>query len=116
MALLLIIAAFSVLYFCGNTVTCMIAGVVLLDLGVFGAQIPNQGRVFSIDPGAQSRIYAVYMLSYYSAAAVGSAAGVKVMTLAGWGGLATFGLGLAVAASLHHLWHQWPLKPASTEP
>lgn len=103
-ALLLIIAAFAVLFVWGNTLGGMIAGVVLLDLGVFGAQIPNQVRVFSIDPDAQSRIYAVYMLSYYSAAAVGSALGVKVLSLGGWSGLSVMGGGFAVAACLHHLW------------
>ncbi len=102
-ALGLIIAAFGVMAIWGDTLGGMILGVVLLDLGVFGAQIPNQVRVFSIDPDAQSRIYAVYMLCYYSAAALGSAAGVKIMSLAGWHGLTTFGIGLGLAAGLYHL-------------
>lgn len=105
-ALLLILSAFGVLAILGDSLAGLVVGIVLLDLGVFGAQIPNQVRVFSIDPKAQSRINAVYMLCYYLGAAVGSAAGVKVMSVAGWHGLALFGIALSVAALLHHAWRQ----------
>jgi AhpD family alkylhydroperoxidase len=102
-ALGLVTAAFVVLFFWGESLGGLIVGVILLDLGVFGAQIPNQVRVFSIDPNAQSRMNAVYMLGYYLAAAIGSAGGVKVMSIAGWHGVAVFGLLLAITALLHHL-------------
>ncbi len=102
-ALSLVASAFLVLLSWGDSIAGLIVGVILLDLGVFGAQIPNQVRVFSIDPDAQSRMNAVYMLGYYIAAAMGSALGVKVMSHAGWHGVAIFGLTLAVVALLHHL-------------
>ncbi|ASJ76838.1 MFS transporter [Granulosicoccus antarcticus] len=105
-ALLLVLSAFVVLAIWGESLTGLIVGIVLLDLGVFGAQIPNQIRVFSIDPAAQSRMNAVYMLCYYIGAAIGSAAGVKVMSLAGWHGLALFGGALAITALLYHCWMQ----------
>ncbi|MGQ7845130.1 MFS transporter [Granulosicoccus sp. 3-233] len=103
-SLSLVAAAFVVLLVWGDNLAGLVVGIILLDLGVFGAQIPNQVRVFSIDPDAQSRMNAVYMLAYYIAAAIGSAASVKIMSLAGWHGVALFGLSLAAAAILHHLW------------
>jgi predicted MFS family arabinose efflux permease len=106
-----VVAAFVVLLFWGETLGGLIVGIVLLDLGVFGAQIPNQVRVFSIDPAAQSRMNAVYMLGYYTAAAFGSAAGVKVMSIFGWHGVALLGLGLVGAAILHHLLNRSSRNP-----
>lgn len=105
-ALLFVLAAFGVLAIWGHSLAGLIVGIILLDLGVFGAQIPNQVRVFSINPAAQSRMNAVYMLGYYIAAAFGSAAGVKVMSLAGWHGVALFGLSLAALALVFHLLRQ----------
>ncbi len=102
-SLCVVASAFVVLFLAGDSLAGLIAGIVLLDLGVFGAQIPNQVRVFSIDPAAQSRMNAVYMLGYYLAAASGSAIGVKIMSLAGWHGVASFGLALACLALLHHV-------------
>lgn len=102
-AMSLVALAFLVLFLAGDSLAGLIVGIVLLDLGVFGAQIPNQVRVFSIDPAAQSRMNAVYMLGYYIAAGLGSALGVKVMSVAGWHGVASFGLVLAGLALLHHL-------------
>jgi predicted MFS family arabinose efflux permease len=106
LALGVTVSAFLVLAIWGDSLIGLIVGVVLLDLGVFGAQIPNQVRVFSIDPEAQSRMNAVYMLSYYLAAALGSALGVHMMSLGGWHAMVLFGLGLAVAGLVHHLIRQ----------
>ncbi|WP_045390124.1 MFS transporter [Falsirhodobacter sp. alg1] len=105
-ALSFVVAAFGVLAIWGNSLAGLVVGIILLDLGVFGAQIPNQVRVFAIDPKAQSRMNAVYMLGYYIAAALGSAAGVKMMSIAGWHGMVLFGLALAVLALVHHLVRQ----------
>ncbi|MBU2961841.1 MFS transporter [Citreicella sp. C3M06] len=113
-ALGLVVASFAVLAIWGDSMAGLVSGIILLDLGVFGAQIPNQVRVFSIDPNAQSRMNAVYMLGYYIAAALGSAVGVKVMSVAGWHGMAMFGLALASLGLVHHLWHQFSLPGRAT--
>lgn len=105
-ALGLVVTSFVVLAIWGDSLVGLIVGIILLDVGVFGAQIPNQVRVFSIDPAAQSRMNAVYMLGYYLAAAIGSALGVKVMSLAGWYGLTLLGMTLASIALAHHLIRQ----------
>ncbi|PLS21249.1 MFS transporter [Amylibacter cionae] len=105
-ALGLVVSSFVVLAVSGDSLIGLIVGIILLDIGVFGAQIPNQVRVFSIDPDAQSRMNAVYMLAYYIAAAAGSALGVKVMSVAGWHGMTLFGLALAGLALAHHMLRQ----------
>ena len=101
-ALVMVLASFAVLAAWGDSLAGLIVGIILLDLGVFAAQIPNQVRVFSIDPKAQSRMNAVYMLCYYLGAAAGSAIGVKMMSVYGWQGMSLFGLALAAVALVHH--------------
>ena len=102
MSLLFVVLGFAVLAIWGNALTGLVIGILLLDIGVFGAQIPNQVRLFSIDLKAQSRINAVYMLFYYLGAAFGSAIGVKVMAKFDWPGLTMMGLALALCAFVFH--------------
>jgi predicted MFS family arabinose efflux permease len=101
--LMLVLLGFGVLVLCGDHLAGLILGILLLDIGVFGSQIPNQVRIFSIDPKAQSRLNAVYMLFYFVGASLGSVLGVKVMGEAGWLGLSFFGLSLALLALIYHL-------------
>ena len=72
--------------FSGNLVS-LIVGIILIDFGIFSAQVANQVRVFSIDPSAQSRINGIYMLGYYLGGALGSIAGVKAFSLYQWPGV-----------------------------
>ena len=101
--LVLILSGFVVFAMWGNTLTGMIIGVILVDLGVFGSQIPNQVRIFSLDSKAQSRINAIYMLCYYLGGAIGSAVGVHIIALSGWTGLTLFGLTVITLAFIYHI-------------
>jgi predicted MFS family arabinose efflux permease len=74
----------------GNSLIGLIIGIILIDFGVFSAQVSNQVRVFSIDPAAQSRINGVYMLFYFIGGAFGSLVGVKVFDQFGWTGISIF--------------------------
>lgn len=98
----LVIAGFVVFALFGDTLTGMIVGVLLVDFGVFGSQIPNQVRIFSIVPKAQSRINAVYMLGYYLFGALGSMFGVQVLSAMQWHGLTIFALILSGSALAYH--------------
>ncbi|UPR59712.1 MFS transporter [Vibrio sp. ED004] len=99
MALVLIVVGFAVSGMFGDHLMGLIAGIILIDLGVFSAQVSNQVRVFSIDPQAQSRINGIYMLGYYLGGAFGSFAGVLSFEHFGWHGVAVFSA-LMVVASL----------------
>jgi len=89
-ALVLIAVGFLISGMFGESLIGLIVGIILIDLGVFIAQVSNQVRVFSIDPAAQSRINAVYMLGYYIGAALGSYIGVMIFDMYGWYGVAVF--------------------------
>jgi predicted MFS family arabinose efflux permease len=102
-SLVFIIIGFAVMYAFGDSLIGLVLGILLVDLGIFGAQIPNQHRVFSIDPKAQSRLNAVYMLFYYLGAAFGSTIGVKVISSLGWKGLSLFSVILVGLALIYHI-------------
>ena len=48
-------------------------GVIVLDVGAQTTQIANQTRIFGLVPSARSRLNTVYMVMYFSGAAIGSA-------------------------------------------
>ncbi|WP_111707401.1 MFS transporter [Lutibacter citreus] len=102
-SLAVVLLSFVVMALGQNNIVVLCIGIILLDLGVFGSQIPNQVRVFSIDVNAQSRTNAVYMLFYYIGASLGSAFGVSVISKFGWPGLTIFGFSLAAIALIFHL-------------
>jgi len=91
-ALVIISIGFVVSSLFGNSLIGLVVGIILIDFGVFSAQVSNQVRVFSIDPAAQSRINGVYMLFYFIGGAFGSLVGVKVFDQFGWTGISMFSL------------------------
>lgn len=83
----LILIGFGISAAAGESLSLLIISIVLIDFGVFMAQVANQVRVFSIDSNAQSRVNSVYMLGYYLGGAVGSLSSVAVYDIAGWQGV-----------------------------
>ncbi|WP_239023984.1 MFS transporter [Paraglaciecola marina] len=87
LSLLLIAIGFIVTGIFADNLMALIIGVILIDFGVFSAQVSNQVRVFSVDETAQSRINGIYMLGYYIGGALGSIAGIKAFALFQWHGV-----------------------------
>tara|TARA_R110002124_G_scaffold115576_1_gene271476 strand:- start:36 stop:1250 length:1215 start_codon:yes stop_codon:yes gene_type:complete len=98
----LTIAGFAVLMLFGASIWGLVFGIILIDIGVFAAQVPNQVSVFSIDPAAQSRINAVYMLMYYTGASLGAAGAMYLVNHINWQAVIYFAIGLSVLALTHH--------------
>ena len=98
----LIIVGFIIAALFADRLWGLALGIILIDLGVFSGQVANQVRIFSIDPAAQSRINAVYMLFYYSGATLGSAIGIKIISHFNWFFVCVF---CAVITGLGLLYH-----------
>ena len=86
-SILIIISGFALSVFTQNMLWGLVASILLIDFGVFSAQVANQVRVFSIDAQAQSRVNSIYMLGYYIGGAIGSSTGVTLYSLFGWSGV-----------------------------
>jgi predicted MFS family arabinose efflux permease len=91
----------------GSSLLVLACGAALLDLGVQGAHVANQTRIFAHMPEARSRINTIYIVSFFAGGAFGSLASTSVWTLAGWPGVCLLGgtlMGLALLAgfALHN--------------
>jgi predicted MFS family arabinose efflux permease len=91
LALWLSLVSFLFLGFAGKHLAGLIAGVILMDLGIQSGHVSNQTRIYSIDPGARSRLNMVYMVCYFIGGALGSYLGAWCWHLAGWWGVCGFG-------------------------
>lgn len=90
----------------GASLLALIAGILLLDLGVQGIHITNQSEIYRLRPEARSRITAVYMTTYFLGGALGSATSATFYAIAGWPGVAALGavfIALALALWLTEL-------------
>lgn len=99
----LIFVAFAVMELWSTSVAAIIAGVVLLDIGVQGTQILNQSAIYAIRPEARSRITTAYMTFYFVGGAAGSAGAAAAFGAAGWKGVAWMGVALPLAGLLYWL-------------
>lgn len=88
-------AAFAAL---GAHLPGLVAGVLLLDVGVQGSHVSNLARVHARRPEARSRMNTVYMVSYFVGGALGTAVGTWAWTSFGWGGVCEAGAGFVLVA------------------
>jgi predicted MFS family arabinose efflux permease len=104
-ALWLTFLAFLLLAWTGKHLTGLIAGVILMDLGVQSGHVSNQTRIYGIDPSARSRLNTVYMFCYFVGGGIGSLAGAIAWHRAGWWGVCGVGdvaVGLALIVEFLH--------------
>lgn len=96
--LLLTLIAYGFFGLAGSTIWSLIAGVIILDLGVQGSQVSNQTRIYALEPAARSRINTVFMVSTFTGGAIGSTLGSFAWQHWGWNGVCLMGGMLIVAA------------------
>jgi predicted MFS family arabinose efflux permease len=90
--LLLSLAAYLVFAASGQTIAGMVAGVVLLDLGIQGCHVANQAKIYGLRPEARSRLNTIYMVAFFFGGSIGSLAGAAAWTRFGWPGVCTVGV------------------------
>jgi predicted MFS family arabinose efflux permease len=74
------------------------------DLGVQATLIAHQSIVYSIDPGARSRLNAVLFVGMFVGMAIGSALGALVLAQWGWLAVTALATASAVGALIVRLW------------
>ncbi len=100
LALLVALASYGVFALFGRNLLGLVAGVVLLDVGVQSAHVANLARVHALDPSARSRRNTVYMVSYFAGGALGTWLGVRAWASLGWAGVCAAGAGFLLLALL----------------
>ncbi|PLS03072.1 MFS transporter [Neobacillus cucumis] len=91
MFIILTLLSFMFFGLFGSAVWGIVFGVILLDLGVQGAQVSNQARIYSLVPEARSRLNTVYMVTYFLGGSLGSSLGSFAWNLWQWQGVCLTG-------------------------
>jgi predicted MFS family arabinose efflux permease len=98
--LVAIAVAWALLALGRSSLAALIAGTVLLDLGIQGQHILNQSTIYTLSPDARSRITTAYMATNFAWGALGSAAASLAWSSGGWGAVSALGIGLSLAGLL----------------
>ena len=91
------LAGWGLLALGADSLVALIAGIVLLDLGVQATQILNQSVIFQLRPEARSRLNTAYMTCYFAGAVSGSAGASFAWEHGGWPAVSAAG---AIGAAL----------------
>jgi MFS family permease len=98
--IVLLVASWGLLALGSSSVIALIAGIVVLDLGVCGLHVSNQSAIYELRPEARSRLTTAYMVAFFLGGAVLSAASSALYASGGWGGVCLLGAATAAAAVL----------------
>jgi predicted MFS family arabinose efflux permease len=101
-ALGLVAGSFVALLLAPGSLVMVVVAVVVFDLGVQLSMVSHQTIIYALDPGARSRVNAVYVGGLFGFFALGSFVATWVFTANGWRGVCLLCLAsCAVSALLH---------------
>ena len=109
--LALTVSGFVVMGLWPYHVAAVVAGIVMLDLGVQGTQILNQSAIYQLHPEARSRLTTAYMTCFFLGGAIGSATAAAAFSYFGWIGVAVTGTGFGAIGLL--FWFSEPLQASN---
>lgn len=98
LGILVALGSYMVFDVAGYGVWGLVAGVILLDLGVQAGHVANQTRIYALVPEARSRLNTVYMVTYFLGGALGSALGAYGWAHWRWNGVCAAGAAQLLAA------------------
>ena len=91
LATLIMLVAWLIFEFSGNSIIGLVIGVLLVDMGLQSLHITNQNIIFSRNQDARNRINTIYMVGYFAGGALGTIPGAYAWELFHWEGGATRG-------------------------
>ncbi|HEY9260123.1 MFS transporter [Chitinophaga sp.] len=95
-ALSLLLLSWIPLSFTTQSISALIAGIIILDLAIQAVHVTNQSMIYQIRPESRNRLVAGYMLFYSIGSGIGSIAATTTYAHAGWTGVCI--LGAAISA------------------
>ncbi|MGN7724077.1 MFS transporter [Chitinophaga sp. 22620] len=95
-----ILAGYIVFWIFRDSLIGIIAGIVLLDLGLQGVHVSNQTRIYALLPEARNRMNTVFMTVSFIGTSLGSGIGLWVWDIGKWTGVCIAGVGITFIAIL----------------
>ena len=96
----LMVLAWVIMYLLQNTYAGMIAGIIIIDIGMQCIQLSNQSATMRLCPEATSRMNTIYMVTYFIGGSFGTFLAGTMWSLYGWSGTVATGLGLMAVSIL----------------
>ncbi len=93
-----VLLAWIVMGFFHNTYAGIIAGVVIIDIGMQCVQLSNQTATIQLSPEASSRMNTIYMTTYFVGGSFGTFLAGTLWSQFGWMGTVAAGAGMATLA------------------
>lgn len=87
-----VLLSFVLFWLVGQWLWGLIAGIILFDLGIQGAHVSNQTRIYARPQEIHSRLTTIYMFSYFVGGSLGAALGTFAWGIAGWYGVCALGI------------------------
>lgn len=100
LSLMLMLAAWGAIACLHVSLWFVVAGVIMLDLGLQAVHVTSQSLIVAARPDAASRLVGGYMVFYSIGSAAGGIAATMVYAIGGWSGVCMLGSGISAAALL----------------
>lgn len=104
--LLLIATAWTVLLFFNNSYIGIIAGIVIIDIGMQFIQLSNQSATIKLCATATSRMNTIFMVTFFIGGSIGTFLSGTMWSLAGWQGTCCSGFFLVALATCFSLFRK----------
>jgi predicted MFS family arabinose efflux permease len=102
-AIVMTLTGYVVLLVAGRTLPGLIAGIVLVDIGVQAGHVANQSRIYTLVPTARARLNTFYMVAFFAGGALGAYFGPLGFTVGGWAGFCAFPLAALTFALVYFM-------------
>lgn len=96
----LILLAWGCLSWGGNHYAGIVAGVLLIDIGMQCIQLSNQTSIFELCPSASNRVNTIFMTTYFAGGSLGTLFAGICWDANGWTGVTWAGIGLILGSLL----------------
>ena len=96
----LILLAWFLLFAGENSYWGIVAGIIIIVIGMQGIQLSNQTRIFELCPSASNRINTIFMTTYFIGASTGTFLAVTFWQAFGWHGVVGTGIALTIGSLL----------------
>ena len=96
----LILSAWLLLFIGENSYWGIVAGIIIIDIGMQCIQLSNQTRIFELCPSASNRINTIFMTTYFIGASTGTFLAGTFWQAFGWHGVIGTGVALTTGSLL----------------
>jgi predicted MFS family arabinose efflux permease len=104
--LLLVLLSFIIFWVSGHSFIGIIAGVIIMDMGVQATHLSNQTLIFALRPEARNRINTIYMVTYFIGGTIGTFLSAQAWKYFHWSGVCITCIFLSLIAIAFHLANQ----------